>query len=77
VRGWYGLLAPAGTPSVIVQRLNADLNRSLSAGPSAQLLRDRGFDPAPVSPEAFGKLLRSDLVRWSEVIRRNNLRTTP
>lgn len=77
VRGWYGLLVPAGTPAAVVRRLNADLNRSLASGASAQLLRDRGFDPAPVTPEAFGKLLRADLARWTEVIRRNNLRMAP
>jgi tripartite-type tricarboxylate transporter receptor subunit TctC len=76
IRGWYGLLAPAGTPRAIVSRINTDLNRALTAPQAAQLLRDRGFEPAPVSPEAFGKLLRSDLLRWSEAIRKYNIRQT-
>ncbi|MCE2948997.1 MAG: tripartite tricarboxylate transporter substrate binding protein [Betaproteobacteria bacterium] len=74
VRGWYGLLAPAGTPRAAIARLNTELNRALTAGPAPALLRDRGFEPAPVSPDAFGKLLRTDLVRWSEAIRKYNIR---
>jgi tripartite-type tricarboxylate transporter receptor subunit TctC len=40
IRGWYGLLAPAGTPRPIVLRLNTELNRILSGGQAAQVLRD-------------------------------------
>lgn len=74
VRGWYGLLAPAGTPRARIAKLNAELNRALGTGNAAALLRDRGFEPAPGTPEAFDKLLRSDLVRWSAAIRKYNIR---
>lgn len=74
VRGWYGLLAPAGTPRARIAKLNTELNRALGTTGTATLLRDRGFEPAPGTPEAFDKLLRSDLVRWSAAIRKYNIR---
>jgi hypothetical protein len=46
IRGWYGLMAPAGTPRPVVMRLNEAVNKVLSGGPAAQTLKDRGFDPA-------------------------------
>jgi tripartite-type tricarboxylate transporter receptor subunit TctC len=74
VRGWYGLLAPAGTPRARISTLNAELNRALASGSASALLRDRGFEPAPGTPEAFDRLLRADLVRWSAAIRKYNIR---
>lgn len=69
IRGWFGMLAPAGTPRPVVDRLNGAINRVLSGGPAAQVLRDRGYDLNPQSPEAFGKFLASEVVRWSKAVR--------
>jgi tripartite-type tricarboxylate transporter receptor subunit TctC len=76
IRGWYGLLAPAGTPRPIVTRVNAELNKVLSSGPASQALRQRGLDPAPVSPEQFRTFLSSELVRWSKAVRQYNVKAT-
>jgi len=69
IRGWFGMLAPAGTPRAVVTKLNGTINGILSGGPAAQLLRDRGYDLNPVSPEAFGKFLGAEVARWSKAIR--------
>jgi tripartite-type tricarboxylate transporter receptor subunit TctC len=69
IRGWYGLMAPAGTPRPVVNRINAALNKILSGGPAAQTLRDRGFDPMPMSPEDFGKYLRTEVARWAKAVK--------
>jgi len=69
IRGWFGMLAPAGTPRPAVERLNVALNRVLSGGTAAQVLRDRGYDLNPQSPEAFGKFLSAEVVRWSRAVR--------
>jgi len=68
IRGWFGMLAPAGTPRAAVTRLNTTINGILSGGPAAQMLRDRGYDLNPVSPEAFGKFLGAEVARWSKAI---------
>jgi tripartite-type tricarboxylate transporter receptor subunit TctC len=74
IRGWYGLLAPAGTPRPVVTRLNGDLNKVLSASPAAQTLRERGLEPAPVSPEEFGRHLKAEIVRWSQAVKKYNVK---
>ena len=74
IRGWYGLLAPDGTPRPIVTRLNTEVNKVLSSGPASQALRQRGLDPAPVSPDEFRKFLLSEVVRWSKAVKQYNVK---
>ena len=75
IRGWFGMLAPAGTPRPAVERLNGAINRVLSGGPAAQVLRDRGYDINPQSPESFGKFLASEVVRWSKAVRQYGVKS--
>jgi tripartite-type tricarboxylate transporter receptor subunit TctC len=74
IRGWYGMLVPDGTPRAIVNRVNAELNKVLASGPASQTLRQRGLDPAPVSPDEFGRFLSSEVVRWSKAVRQYNVK---
>ncbi len=69
ISGWYGLVAPAGTPAVIIRKINADLAKILSAGEAAQTLRARGYEPTPTSPEQFGKFMRAEIARWSKAVK--------
>jgi tripartite-type tricarboxylate transporter receptor subunit TctC len=66
---WYGIAAPAGTPVPIVTRLNAEINASLNSPAVAERLRQDGAEPAPTTPEAFGRLIQSEVTRWGELIR--------
>jgi tripartite-type tricarboxylate transporter receptor subunit TctC len=77
IRGWYGLLAPAGTPRPIVTRLNTELNRILSGGQAAQVLRNRGLEPSPVTPEEFGRFLKAEVARWSQAVKQYNVKPVP
>ena len=74
IRDWYELLAPAGMPRSIVTHVNTELNKVLSSGPASQTLRQRGLEPAPVSPEDFGKFLTSEVVRWSKAVKQYNVK---
>ena len=74
IRGWYGLLAPAGTPRPVVTRVNAELNKVLSSGPAAQALRARGLEPSPVSPAEFAAFLKAEVVRWSRAVKQYNVK---
>lgn len=69
ISGWYGLVAPAGTPASIIKRINADIVKILSSGEAAQQLRTRGYDPVPTSPEEFGKFMRAEIVRWTKAVK--------
>lgn len=65
VSAWQGLIAPAGLPAPIVQRLNAELVRLLKAPATVARLHAFGNEPAPSSPEQFSKRLTADIAIWS------------
>jgi len=69
ISGWYGLVAPAGTPAAIVKRLNADIVKVLTTSDAAQQLRTRGYEPVPTSPEEFGTFMRAEIVRWTKAVK--------
>jgi len=69
VLGWNGILAPAATPAPIVQRLNGEICAVLDEPEIKQKLAQQGADPAPTDPESFGRLIRDDVAKWTEVIR--------
>lgn len=71
---WFGLYAPAGTPGDIVARLNADMAAALATPEVRQVLTAQGLSPAPGSPAELAQLTSSELTRWSEVIRKGNIR---
>lgn len=72
---WYGLLAPAGTPTSIVARLNDEINRILASPEVHEALDKQGLVATPGKPEALGELVRADLVRWADVIKRAKITT--
>ena len=73
ISGWYGLVAPAGTPAAIIQRLNADIVNVLSSGDAPQALRKAGYDPKPTSPEEFGRFMRAEIARWTKAVKEYNI----
>ncbi len=67
--GWYGMLAPAGTPKAIIAMLNTELVRTLAMPDVAERLTSQGGDPASSSPEQFAAFMREELAKWRDVIR--------
>jgi tripartite-type tricarboxylate transporter receptor subunit TctC len=74
VETWFGLTAPAATPREIVQRLNAELRKALAAPDLQQRFAELSLSVTPSSPEELDALIKSEAVRWGEVIRRANIR---
>ncbi len=68
VLSWYGILAPAGTPSDIVRRLNAELNKAIQAPEVVARLTSLGTEPTGGSAEQFGATIKSDIARWAKVV---------
>ncbi len=66
---WYGLLAPAGTPAVIIARLNAELNRVLGMPDVRERLAAEGGDVLGGTPERFASLLKADHAKWGRVVK--------
>jgi tripartite-type tricarboxylate transporter receptor subunit TctC len=71
---WYGIVAPAGTPPTIVERLNTEINRALATETLKARLEVEGAEAAPDSPAAFGALISSEIARWKPVVERANMR---
>jgi len=69
VTGWWGVLAPAGTPRTIVQRLNGVITQALSAPDLRERLASDGIETMPGTPEAFGEYLRKEIDLWAKVVR--------
>jgi tripartite-type tricarboxylate transporter receptor subunit TctC len=67
VNGWYGLVYPAGVPSVVVDKTHAALTKVLSRDTVKKQLENIGAEAALSSPAEFGKLIADEVVRWREV----------
>ena len=68
VDGWYGMLAPAKTPKVIVDRLSADINKALKDPDSLEKWKTLGFDPIGSTSAEFAKRQKDDLAYWKQMI---------
>jgi tripartite-type tricarboxylate transporter receptor subunit TctC len=66
---WYGLYAPAGTPADVVRKLNAEVNALLKSRDVAETLAKQGLQPTGGAPDDLARLTRTDLERWSVVVR--------
>ena len=70
VSGWFGVLAPAGTPREIIDRLYADITAALAHPEFVQTLGAAGMEPARSdSPEAFTAFLRAEIGKWAKVVK--------
>ena len=68
--GWYGVVAPAGTPQAIVARLNAEIGRAMQTPELRSRLDSDGAMPAPGTPEEFAAFIRAEIARWDAVLKR-------
>jgi tripartite-type tricarboxylate transporter receptor subunit TctC len=65
---WFGLLAPAGTPAEIVKKVHADTARALESADVRAALAQQGAQPGGGSPQEFAAFMRSEIVKWRQVI---------
>jgi len=66
---WYGILAPAGTPREIVNRLNSEIHKALNAEDMKKRLADSGVEPLLSTPDEFAAFIKSEIVRYAKVIK--------
>ncbi len=76
VNGWYGLLAPVGTPKEIIAKLNLEFAKilELSSVKDAQLNSGRSLVPGGNSPEDFAANIKVEIIRWEKVIKRAGIK---
>ena len=70
---WYGVVAPAGTPEPIVQRLNAAVRQAMASPDVVAKLATEGAEPWLTTPAEFHDLIAADIVRWGQLIRDNGI----
>ena len=66
---WYGLLAPAGTPKPIVEKLNREVARALGSPDVREKLLAQGAEPMPGTPEAFASFMQEEMAKWAPVVK--------
>ena len=71
---WYGLLAPAGTPRAVVQRLNTEIVRILRTPEAIERINSFGLEPTTSTPEELGAHVKSEMTRWADVVKRYNIK---
>lgn len=67
---WNGLVAPAGTPRPVIDKINAEVNAILKLPDVAQKMNSAGFDLIGGTPEDFAKLIAAESARWTPVVKR-------
>jgi hypothetical protein len=65
---WFGLLAPAGTPTAIITRLNQTTVKALSQPELRKRLAQAGMEAKATTPQEFGSLIRTEIDKWAKVI---------
>jgi tripartite-type tricarboxylate transporter receptor subunit TctC len=73
--GWFGFVAPAGTPPEVVATLNAAIVATLRDPAMRDGIRAVGAEPMPGSPEEFGKFIRSEYEKWARVTAQSGVRS--
>ena len=74
VETWFGLTAPAGTPRDIIAKLNAEVRKALDAPDLQKRFAELSLSVTPSSPEELDALIKSETVRWGEVIRKAGIK---
>ena len=71
---WYGLVAPAGTPAVIIARLNAETVRILNLPEMKERTASQGIELGSSTPAEFAAFLEADIAKWSKAIRETGIK---
>ena len=72
--GWTGMLAPAGTPQPIVAKVNSGIVAAAKMPDVISALRSQGAEPETSSPQEFGAYLKSEIAKWTKVIKEAGIR---
>ena len=72
--GWYGLLAPAGTPAAVIERLNVETNKILRQAAIVEKLAADGAQPVGGTPAQFADHIRNEISKWAGVVKYARMR---
>ena len=66
---WWGILAPAGTPKPIIERMHAELVKALGQPAVRDKLTQQGMDIVAGTPDVFAQFIAGEMERWGKVVR--------
>ncbi len=71
--GWFGLMAPAGTPRAVIDKVYGDTAKALAGADLRKRFEEIGMAPVGNSPEEFAKAIREETQRWGKIVRERKL----
>jgi len=71
---WLGLMAPAGTPKPVLERLNVEVNKVINARDVKDTWAKQGAMPMGMSIDAFDKFMREEIVKWAPVVKATGMK---
>jgi tripartite-type tricarboxylate transporter receptor subunit TctC len=71
---WTGVLAPAGTPAVVLSMLHSEITQIAALGEVRETLARQGATPVSSTPEEFSAFMKSELAKWARVVREANVK---
>jgi tripartite-type tricarboxylate transporter receptor subunit TctC len=74
--GWYGVVAPAGTPPDIVKKLNEVFVETLKEPEVAARIRAVGAEPSPMTPAQFDAFIKAETAKWADVIKKAGIKAS-
>jgi tripartite-type tricarboxylate transporter receptor subunit TctC len=74
VMEWYGALAPARTPTAVIEKINAEINRIVRKPDVQARFAELGIEAVTISPEEFGKQVVTDIATWAKVVKQAGIR---
>jgi tripartite-type tricarboxylate transporter receptor subunit TctC len=74
IDSWFGFMTPARTPPAAIAALNAAFNKAMQTPAVRQRMQELALTPIGGTPEQMGAHIRSEVARWSEVVRRQGIR---
>lgn len=70
---WFGLMAPAKTPSSIITRMNAEVVKVLRKPSVRERILSLALEPGENTPEEFAAFMKADMARWSDAVKNANV----
>jgi tripartite-type tricarboxylate transporter receptor subunit TctC len=74
VSAWYSIVAPAGTPRTIIDRLHAELSKALKQPEVIERLMQEGAEPAGLPPDEFAEFMRAETAKWRRVVKLSGMK---
>ena len=72
--GWFGVLAPAGTPKEIIDKLSAEFTKILRTPEMKEKLMNQGMDTLILTPDGVSALIKADLAKYAKIVKSANIK---